>query len=168
MNNLFNIPTIGITNASVLFNADRIPVKGSTCIQSIGIDDNGRLEIEFQNDAIYQYDCHGVEPAVMYDILDADSRGQYYCGHVRGQYPSYKIKSGTKGLSRYRPYDGSVDSPYGKHLTWRESFDRKDDVYDDSNMGKFGRLLHRLGLKRNKTPRKVAQEGDWSRNGYLD
>ena len=161
MNNFFDIPVIGITNASALFNADRIPVAGSTCIQSIGIDDNGRLEIEFQNDAIYQYDCHGVEPAVMEDILDADSRGQYYCGHVRGQYPSYKIKSGTRGLSRYRSVGGSVDNPRGKRLTWKESFDKKSD-YSDKNLSKFARLLHRLGLKRNKTPRKVAQEGDWS------
>ena len=160
-NDLFHIPTIGLTDFFSLFNADRLPVDGSTCIRSIGIDDNGRLEIEFQNEGVYQYDCHGVEPVVMEDILDADSRGQFYNGHVRGQYPSYKIKGGLKGVSHYKPSAGGVRNPRGKILDWRESFKESSDV-DYPKVSKFRDILHGLGLLRKKSQPVTAKEGDWS------
>ena len=165
-NDLFRIPTIGYDSFSSLFNAvclnaDRMPVNGSTCIRSIGIDDNGRLEIEFQNRGVYQYDCHGVEPAVMSDILDADSRGQFYCGHVRGQYPSYKVKGGLTGINRNKPLAKSGEKRDGKILDWRESFEKPVDV-NEKKMSKFQRILHGLGLLRSKSDPVPAREGDWS------
>jgi len=149
-------------------NADRIPIYGSTALQSIGIDDNGRLEIEFNNDAVYQYDCFGSESVVMDDILDADSRGQYFYYHVRSDYPYYKIKSGVPGLTRYRPVGETVRDPGGKRLDWRASFEssgegKSEEEKAGSRGERFQSILRKLGLKRGDgSPGVRAREGDWS------
>ena len=97
------IPRIGVTNLFGFFEPKRTRVRGSSYLQSMGIDnDTGRLEVEFTDGAIYQYDCNGNEQKVMDDILAAPSRGSYFYHHVRTDYPFYQVKPRDKTKKRGR------------------------------------------------------------------
>ncbi len=68
---------------------ERKPVTSSN-IASIGYDENtSTLEIEFLNNAIYQYfDI----PQHVYDgIMSADSHGQYLAQNIKGTYRYSKV-----------------------------------------------------------------------------
>ncbi len=80
----------GITNALALFNVDRLPIEGSSYLASVGYDyDDNVMEVEFTDGAIYQYKCADSE---VRDILDADSRGQWFYYNVRTSFPFRKIR----------------------------------------------------------------------------
>ena len=48
------------------------------------------LEIEFLNGAIYRYT--DVPRSVYHQLMSAESKARYYHEHVRGNYPSFRIR----------------------------------------------------------------------------
>lgn len=68
----------------------RTPIHGSTSLKSIGYDyDKHEMEVEFQSGHIYRYDCEDTE---IQDILDAESRGQYFYYHERLKHPYHRVR----------------------------------------------------------------------------
>lgn len=96
---------IGAANAMSLFNVDRMPIRGSSYLSSVGYDyDNDRMEVEFTDGAIYQYRCSDSE---IRDLLDADSRGQWFYYNIRTAFPFYKVRGPES--NRDRPPAHRVD-----------------------------------------------------------
>lgn len=92
------VSSLGLVNGCSLFNIDRDPILGSSYLKSIGYDyDNSRMEVEFTDGAIFQYDC---PDSIIRDILDADSRGQWFYYNVRLDYPYTKIRGPVPGIVR--------------------------------------------------------------------
>ena len=63
----------------------------SSAIRSVGYDAAQRtLEIAFTSGRIYQYT--GVEPGVVAELLDAESKGRYFREHIRPVYPYRRMR----------------------------------------------------------------------------
>lgn len=93
---------IGVANAMSLFNVDRMPIQGSSYLSSVGYDyDKSRMEVEFTDGAIFQYDCADSE---IRDLLDSDSRGQWFYYNIRTSFPYYKIRGPIPGIVRPKPH----------------------------------------------------------------
>ena len=101
---MFNMPQTGISGMSLfnvmpdtdqpvicsVDNLTRIPVD-SSYLKSVGYDDDdGIMEVEFQDGAIYQYDVPHVSD--FWDLLDADSKGQKFYYDFRTSVPFWRIK----------------------------------------------------------------------------
>lgn len=57
----------------------------SSLIHSIAYDEETRvLEVQFQDSGTYRY--HDVEPQVVEELLNAESRGRYFNDHIRDAY----------------------------------------------------------------------------------
>lgn len=57
----------------------------STLIHSVRYDEAHRiLEISFNDDGTYRY--YEVPPEVVEELLDAESKGQYFTDHIRDTY----------------------------------------------------------------------------------
>ena len=68
----------------------RTPIYGSSYLQSIGYDyDTNQMEVEFTDGAIYRYDCY---PSEIDDILNAESRGQYFYYNDRLEFPYHRVR----------------------------------------------------------------------------
>ena len=62
----------------------------STLIHSIDYDEEQRLlVIRFQDDGAYQY--YDVDPAVVEELLDAESKGRYFNDFIRDAYQYRKM-----------------------------------------------------------------------------
>lgn len=69
----------------------RIPVESSDIV-AIGYDEPSRiLEIEFQNDRVYQY--KNVEPEVHAQLMRADSYGQFFSTFITRRYRYQKVEA---------------------------------------------------------------------------
>jgi hypothetical protein len=63
----------------------------SASLKSIGYDEgNDVLEVEFQNDGVYQY--LGVPRTVYEGLLAAPSKGRYFSEFIRERYPYEKVR----------------------------------------------------------------------------
>jgi len=68
---------------------ERTPVISSN-IRAIGYDsDSQTLEVEFNHGSVYQYS--GVPQGEHEGIMNADSKGQYLNGNIKGRYPFVKL-----------------------------------------------------------------------------
>ncbi len=68
---------------------ERTPVSSSN-IQAIGYDPNSStLEIEFNNETLYQY--QGVPQSEFDAFMNADSKGRYFNSNIRDRYPTQKL-----------------------------------------------------------------------------
>ena len=108
---MFDIPMIGVSGES-LFNAagldlspigisgsslfnpvenlDRTPVD-SSYLRSVGYEeDDGIMEVEFRDGAIYEYDVP--YEGDFWDLMDADSKGQKFYYDFRTSVPYRKVK----------------------------------------------------------------------------
>jgi hypothetical protein len=67
----------------------------SSAIASIGYSKRRHiLEIQFVNGAVYRY--LEVAPSVYRELMFADSKARYYDNHIKGNYPSLKVRSRPK------------------------------------------------------------------------
>ena len=65
-------------------------IRGSSYLQAIAYDyDTNQMLVMFWDGAIYAYDC---SPTEIDDILDAESRGQYFYYNDRTTFPYHRIK----------------------------------------------------------------------------
>ena len=68
----------------------RTPIYGSSYLKSIGYDyDTNQMEVEFTDGAVYRYDCY---PTEIDDILNAESRGQYFYYNDRLAFPYHRVR----------------------------------------------------------------------------
>ncbi|MDQ1281603.1 MAG: hypothetical protein QG670_2868 [Thermoproteota archaeon] len=65
----------------------------STLIKSIAVSSKGNLIINFHSNDSYRY--YGISDFVISCLIEAVSKGEYFNDHIKGRYPSKKIK-GTK------------------------------------------------------------------------
>ena len=73
-------------------NMERTPVR-SSYLDSVGWED-GVMEVEFQDGAIYEYDVPYISD--FWDLLDTDSKGQWFYYNIRDSVPFRKVKGRTK------------------------------------------------------------------------
>jgi len=67
----------------------------STTIRSVGYDEGSKiLEIEFQSGEVYQY--LDVPSAVHSKLLSAESKGRYFNGEIRDDYPFVRLVRGRR------------------------------------------------------------------------
>jgi hypothetical protein len=60
-------------------------------VQSVGYDPQGHvLEIEFQNDGVYQYE--DVEQDIYTDLMAAPSKGRYFAERIRDNYSWRRVE----------------------------------------------------------------------------
>ncbi len=68
---------------------ERVPVSSSN-VASIGYDDSSQtLEVEFNNNSIYQY--FGVPAQIHDELMNAGSKGQYLNNNIKKSYPCSKV-----------------------------------------------------------------------------
>ncbi len=68
---------------------ERTPVRSSN-IAAIGYDeDNQVLEVEFNDESVYQYS--GVPSREHDGIMNADSKGKYLNANIKNRYPFVKL-----------------------------------------------------------------------------
>src|SRR5260370_11660712 len=68
----------------------REPVQ-STAIAKVGYSKRRHiLEIEFVNGAVYRY--LDVAPSVYRELTSVDSKARYYDAHIKGNYPSLRVR----------------------------------------------------------------------------
>ena len=68
----------------------RQPVS-SSYIRSVGYDPQGHvLEIEFQNDGVYQYE--DVEQDIYADLMAAPSKGRYFTDRIRDNFSWRRVE----------------------------------------------------------------------------
>lgn len=66
---------------------ERQPVESSN-VASVGYE-NGTLEVEFKNGAVYDYS--DVSPEEYQALLESESVGKFVASRVRGRYPTTKV-----------------------------------------------------------------------------
>src|SRR5258707_5062177 len=54
------------------------------------------LEIEFVNGAVYRY--LQVSPSVYREMMSAESKARYYDNHIKGNYPSVRVRPRVKEI----------------------------------------------------------------------
>lgn len=70
----------------------------STTMRSVGYDQTNQiLEVEFQSGAVYQY--LDVLPAIYKELLDAESKGQYFNSAIRDTYGFVRVDQRERGAT---------------------------------------------------------------------
>jgi len=68
---------------------NRTPVSSSN-INSVGYDNNGILEVEFNSGSIYRY--YSIPPVIYHNLMTAKSHGHYFDEHIKkSRYPYEKV-----------------------------------------------------------------------------
>ena len=68
----------------------RIAVESSN-LASVGFDEATKtLEIQFHSGGIYEYD--DVEKEIYDELMNAESKGRYFMGQIRGEYDFSRVK----------------------------------------------------------------------------
>ena len=63
----------------------------SSAMTAVGYDgQNSTLRIRFIQGA--EYDYSGVPPEIYQGLLSAESKGKYYHGHIKGNYPHKRVR----------------------------------------------------------------------------
>ena len=70
-------------------NMDRTPVD-SSYLRSVGYDDEGIMEVEFRDGAVFEYDVPYVTD--FWDLMEADSKGQKFYYDFRTSVPYRKVR----------------------------------------------------------------------------
>ena len=69
-------------------------------MQSVGYEHTSQvLEVEFQSGAIYQY--LDIPPAIYKELLDAESKGQYFNSEIRDTYAFVRVDRRQRGAAAH-------------------------------------------------------------------
>jgi len=72
----------------------------STTMRAIGYDRTEQvLEVEFQSGAVYQY--LDVPPAIYKELLEAESKGQYFNSEIRDAYEFLRVDRRERGATAH-------------------------------------------------------------------
>jgi hypothetical protein len=79
----------------------------STTMRSVGYDRTEQvLEVEFQSGAVYQY--LNVPPAISKELLDAESKGQYFNSEIRDSYEFVRVERRERGATAHERQAGGA------------------------------------------------------------